>query len=94
MMNNQEVLVDFDPGVPIVEITGAMHGLMSWQGNSMDAACTMSGKNILLGMLQSIEGARIKNHELEWEQQTLRSKQASYREQMLELLEEFNEHVR
>ena len=53
MMNDWEVLVDFDPEVPIVEITVVMHGLMSWEGNSVDVACTMSGKKTLLGMVQS-----------------------------------------
>ena len=54
----------------------------------------MSGKKSLLNMVQATEEVRVRNRELEREQQMLQEEQMGYKEQMVELLDKLNELVR
>ena len=71
VMNDRDIVVDFEPEVPIIDNAQVIHGLATWKGKSVDVSCLMSEKESLLNMVQTREEVRVKNRELERDQQML-----------------------
>ena len=41
-MNGQDVVIDFDPEVPVIEIAQKVHGPVSWEEMGSEILCLMS----------------------------------------------------
>ena len=78
IMNGQDVVIDFNPEIPVVKVTQKMHGPISWEGMNSKISCLMSTKKSVLSIVNDREESRNLQKELQ-EQREARKK----RENML-----------
>ena len=47
-MNGQDVVIDFNPEIPVVEVAQKVHGPISWEGMDSEISCLMSTRKSVL----------------------------------------------
>ena len=93
VMNSQEVVIDFDPEVPIVELPQKVHGPILWEGMNSEISCLMSTRKSVLNIVSDREESRNLQKELQ-EQRRAKEEEGEYVGKLEGLLTQFGEEVK
>ena len=93
IMNGQDVVIDFDPKVPVVEVARKVHGLILWKGMNSEISCLMSTRKSVLSIVNDREESRNLQKELQ-EQRRAKEEVGEYVGKLERLLAKFGEEVK
>ena len=76
IMSRQDVVIDFDPEVPVVEVAQKVHGPILWEGMNSESSCLMSTRKNVLSIVNDREESRNLQKELQ-EQSKVKEEEGS-----------------
>ena len=58
LMNDTDVVIDFEKGARVIEISQLLHSIDLWTGYKVEVACIVSTKKLLVETTKEIEEQR------------------------------------
>ena len=94
LMNDTDVVIEFEKGAKVIEISQLLHSIDSWTGYKVDVACIVSTKKLLVETTREIEERRCAEKEIQRLKQDFEEEQQASRLQIKDLLDKFEEQVK
>ena len=94
LINDTDVVIEFEKGVKITEIAQLLHSIDSWVGYKVEVGCIIATKKQLVKMTMDIKEQRRATRELEQKKQEFKEEQQVSRIQIKDLLDKFEEQVK
>ena len=94
VLNSRHALVDFEKGVPIIEVAREIHGATSWGELPVRIGCVVSGKASLLNIVQEEELHHQQKEEVRANLSEIKKEQEEYQQQFVEVVQALQEKVK
>ena len=94
MMNDVDVVIEFEKGAKVIEIAQALHGIDSWAGYRVDISCIVSTKKMLVDTTREIEAYRRAERDFQREKREMKEEEQHSKLQIQDLLDKFEEQVK
>ena len=88
VLNNRHALIDFEKGVPIIDVLKELHGTSSWGELEVMIGCLVSAKHSLMNIFQDEEERCQQRENSKNKLQDLQQVQQNHREQLGDLVKE------
>ena len=93
IMNDTDVVVEFNKGVKVFEAAQQMYNLATWDQYKIEISTLMSTKNQIVGLVRERELMREESLKYRQKQQSLVEEEKAYRDDIQELLDRFENQV-
>ena len=93
IINSRHALVDFEKGVPIVEVSREIHGTTSWGELPMHIGCVVPGKASLLNIVQEEELRRQQKEEVRTNLSEMKREQEEYQQQFVDVVQALKDEI-
>ena len=90
ILNDRHALIDFEKGIPIVDISRELHGTHSWGELEVSVGCIVSGKQSLINIFKDEETRHQQRKDFKNQLMDLRQSQQDQREQLSEMVKELH----
>ena len=94
MMNDVDVVIEFEKGAKVIEIAQALHSIDSWAGYKIDVSCIVSTKKMLVDTTKELEAYRRAEREFQREKWEMKEEEQRSKLQIQDLLDKFEEQVK
>ena len=94
LMNDTDVVFEFEKGAKVIEISQLLHSIDLWTGYKVDVACIVSTKKLLVETTREIEECRRAEKEIQRLKLEFEEEQQTSRLQIKDLLDKFEEQVK
>ena len=94
MMNDVDVVIEFEKGAKVIKIAQALHGIDSWAGYKIDISCIVATKKMLVDTTREIESYRRAERDFQREKREMREEEQRSKLQIQDLLDKFEEQVK
>ena len=89
--NDQEVVIELEEETSIMEVSGAVHGLFHWGGQSISVDSLVAKKDLIAEIVREHEVVWERQRELESEHWRIREDQQEHQQQMIAILEKVSD---
>ena len=94
MMNDVDVVIEFEKGAKVIEIAQALHSIDSWAGYKIDVSCIVSTKKMLVDTTKELEAYRRAERDFQREKREMKEEEQRSKLQIQDLLDKFEEQVK
>ena len=94
IMNDVDVVIEFEKGAKVIEIAQALHGIDSWVGYKIDISCIVSTKKMLVDTTRELEAYRRAERDFQREKREMKEEEQRSKLQIQDLLDKFEEQVK
>ena len=94
MMNDVDVVIEFEKGAKVIEIAQALHSIDSWAGYKIDVSCIVSTKKMLVDTTRELEEYRRAKRDFQCEKREMKEEEQRSKLQIQDLLDKFEEQVK
>ena len=94
MMNDVDVVIEFEKGAKVIEIAQALHSIDSWAGYRIDVSCIVSTKKMLVDTTRELEAYRRAERDFQREKWEMKEEEQHSKLQIQDLLDKFEEQVK
>ena len=94
MMNDVDVVIEFEKGAKVIEIAQALHSIDSWAGYKIDVSCIVSTKKMLVDTTRELEEYRRAERDFQREKREMKEEEQRSKLQIQDLLDKFEEQVK
>ena len=94
MMNDVDVIIEFEKGAKVIEIAQALHSIDSWAGYKIDVSCIVSTKKMLVDTTRELETYRRAERDFQREKREMKEEEQRSKLQIQDLLDKFEEQVK
>ena len=94
LMNDTDVVIEFERGAKVIEISQLLHSIDSWTGYKVDVACIVSTKKLLVETTKEIEERRRAEKEIQRLKCEFEEEQQTSQLQIKDLLDKFEKQVK
>ena len=94
MMNDVDVVIEFEKGAKVIEIAQALHGIDSWAGYKIDISCIVSTKKMLVDTTRELEAYKRAERDFQREKWEMKDEEQRSKLQIQDLLDKFEEQVK
>ena len=85
--------MDFEKGVPILEVSREIHGATSWGELPVRIGCVVSGKASLLNIVQEEELRRQQKEEVRTNLSEMKREQEEYQQQFVDVVQAMKDEI-
>ena len=85
--------MDFEKGVPIVEVSREIHGTTSWGELPVHIGCVVSGKASLLNIVQEEELRQQQREEVKTNLSEMKREQEEYQQQFVDVVQAMRDEI-
>ena len=93
VLNDKEALVEFEKGVPIMELLQELHGIGSWGELEVDIGCVISGKASLMNIFREREVQKAQKKDMRTQFFELKQEQRNYQSQLAEVVQSLQDKI-
>ena len=93
IINSRHALVDFEKGVPILEVSREIHGATSWGELPVCIGCVVSGKASLLNIVQEEELRQQQKEEVRTNLSEIKREQEEYQQQFVDVVQAMRDEI-
>ena len=94
VLNSRHALIDFEAGVPIMEVSRELHGATSWGELPVHIGCVVSGKASLINIFQEEEQRRRQKEEVDAQMLAIQREQDECRNQFAQVVQALQDKVK
>ena len=94
IMNDVDVVIEFEKGAKVIEIAQALHSIDSWAGYRIDVSCIVSTKKMLVDTTRELEAYRRAERDFQREKREMKEEEQRSKLQIQDLLDKFEEQVK
>ena len=94
IMNDVDVVIEFEKGAKVIEIAQALRGIDSWAGYKIDISCIVSTKKMLVDTTRELEAYRRAERYFQREKREMKEEEQRSKLQIQDLLDKFEEQVK
>ena len=94
LLNDTDVVIEFEKGERVVEISQLFHSIDSWTGYKVEVACIVSTKKLLVETTKEIKENRRAVRVLQEQKREFEEEQQTSRLQIKDLLDKFEDQVK
>jgi len=93
-LSDKEALIEFEEGIPVVEISQEIHNTTNWGELEVNVGCVMAGKATLLNLYQGRSRHKIQSEEIRTQMKDMRREQENYQEQLVGVVQQLQDKIK
>ena len=94
VLNERNVLLEFERAAPVIEISRGLHGCGSWGEIEVDIGCVLSGKVSLMNMFQERKQRAREKEEFCTQVHDIKKDQEGYQTQLTEVVQALQDRIK
>ena len=94
VMNDQEVVVEFEEDTPMIEVSNAIHGLFHWVGQSLSVNSLLARRDLMTDIVKQCKVGWERQRDLEKECHEMQEDQQEHQQQVIEVLGKVSDQVK
>ena len=94
VLNERNVLLEFERAAPVIEISRGLHGRGSWGELEVDIGCVLSGKVSLMSMFQERRERAREKEEFCTQVHDIKKDQDGYQMQLTEVVQALQDRIK